>query len=335
MTVSHDRNVPGAEGVNDAGGVGVRGVGGDGPGVEGSSGKHTGVYGHSETGRGVEGYANDNYGVYGQANRFPGVRGTSTGGGRGVEGWSTTNAGLWGHSDQGNGVEGFSDGGNGVGVFGSGRRGVVGHSDTYQGVFGWSRENAGVVGESEHMHAVFGISHGSNSAGVYGTNDRGGFAASFDGRVGVQGDLSVTGDVFLAGADVAEEFDVTGGASAAPGTVVVLDDHGGVAPCTLPYDTRVAGIVSGAGDRVPALVLDRAVPGPAVRSAIALTGKAWCDADAGTTPIRVGDLLTTSGVAGHAMRATDREAAFGAVLGKALTSLDSGRGQVLVLVGLG
>ena len=52
-------------------------------------------------------------------------------------------------------------------------------------------------------------------------------------------------------------------------------------------------------------------------------------------PIQVGDLLTTSARAGHAMRPSDRGASFGAVIGKALTPLAGGTGLVLVLVGWG
>jgi hypothetical protein len=44
--------------------------------------------------------------------------------------------------------------------------------------------------------------------------------------------------------------------------------------------------------------------------------------------------LTTSSTPGHAMAAVDRDAAFGAVIGKALTPLGSSTGLVLVLVGL-
>jgi hypothetical protein len=45
-------------------------------------------------------------------------------------------------------------------------------------------------------------------------------------------------------------------------------------------------------------------------------------------------MLTTSSTPGHAMRATDPGRAFGAVIGKALGSLPSGRGLVPVLVAL-
>jgi hypothetical protein len=57
-------------------------------------------------------------------------------------------------------------------------------------------------------------------------------------------------------------------------------------------------------------------------------------ADAGTGPIEPGDLLTTSDTPGHAMRVVDHDRANGAILGKAMTSLDEGRGLVLVLVSL-
>ena len=47
-----------------------------------------------------------------------------------------------------------------------------------------------------------------------------------------------------------------------------------------------------------------------------------------------GDLLTTSDVPGHAMKVVDSGKAQGAVLGKAMTRLEGGRGLVLVLVSL-
>jgi hypothetical protein len=51
-------------------------------------------------------------------------------------------------------------------------------------------------------------------------------------------------------------------------------------------------------------------------------------------PIEVGDLLTTSSCSGHAMKASDPFRAFGAVIGKALRPLASGRGKIPVLVAL-
>jgi hypothetical protein len=60
----------------------------------------------------------------------------------------------------------------------------------------------------------------------------------------------------------------------------------------------------------------------------------WCRAEADSGPIGIGDLLTTSGTPGHAMRAGDPGRAFGAVIGKALAGLASGRGLIPVLVAL-
>ena len=58
-----------------------------------------------------------------------------------------------------------------------------------------------------------------------------------------------------------------------------------------------------------------------------------CDADA-NGPIEAGDMLTTSDTAGHAMKVTDYGLANGAVIGKAMSSLEAGKGLVLVLVSL-
>ena len=56
--------------------------------------------------------------------------------------------------------------------------------------------------------------------------------------------------------------------------------------------------------------------------------------DAGFGAIHAGDLLTTSPHAGYAMKVTDKAAALGAVIGKALSSLETGTGTVAVMVTL-
>jgi hypothetical protein len=93
-------------------------------------------------------------------------------------------------------------------------------------------------------------------------------------------------------------------------------------------------VLSGAGDCRPGLVLGRGPGEGALRLPIALVGKTFCRADATNAPIRVGDLLTTSAMRGHAMRATDARRAFGATIGKALRPLDGGTGLVPILVAL-
>ena len=67
---------------------------------------------------------------------------------------------------------------------------------------------------------------------------------------------------------------------------------------------------------------------------MALTGRVWVKCDASAGAIHAGDLLTSSSRAGYAMKASDRERAYGATLGKAMSALESGTGLVLVLVNL-
>lgn len=140
------------------------------------------------------------------------------------------------------------------------------------------------------------------------------------------------GDIQLIGGDLAEQFGVVGEVTADPGSVVVLAGDDSVRVSDQPYDRRVAGVVSGAGCYRPGLVLDRQAD--ANRRPLALTGKVWCKIDADCAPVDLGDMLTTSPTPGHAMRAGDPARAFGAVIGKALGSLRSGRALLPVLVAL-
>jgi hypothetical protein len=56
------------------------------------------------------------------------------------------------------------------------------------------------------------------------------------------------------------------------------------------------------------------------------------DADRGA--IKPGDLITTSDTPGHGMKVSDHAQAQGAIIGKAMSPLASGKGLVLVLVSL-
>lgn len=141
------------------------------------------------------------------------------------------------------------------------------------------------------------------------------------------------GDIVLRNADCAEEFDIADDCEALPGAVMVFDETGVLRPCGIPYDRRVAGVVSGAGSHRPGIVLDRR-NSVRKRAPVALVGKVFCQVRAGADRIAPGDLLTTSELAGHAMKATDRDRAFGAVFGKALGRLDGGTGMIPVLVAL-
>jgi hypothetical protein len=146
-------------------------------------------------------------------------------------------------------------------------------------------------------------------------------------------DVEVTGDIRLINADCAEDFNIGTYLSVEPGTVMVLGEEGALFPSRYAYDRRVAGVVSGAGDYKPGIVLDKQHSQPN-RKPIALLGKVYCKVDASRAPIEVGDLLTSSDTAGHAMKAADPLKAFGAVIGKALRPLKEGQGLIPILIAL-
>jgi hypothetical protein len=65
---------------------------------------------------------------------------------------------------------------------------------------------------------------------------------------------------------------------------------------------------------------------------VTLGAFAHCKVDADIAPITAGDLLTTSSTTGHAQKVLDSSKAVGAIIGKALGSLNTGKGKIPVLV---
>lgn len=323
---------PAVSGVNSTKGPGVRGTSVGGSGVVGSvtgpgGPDTTAIWGETPKGRSIVGVVNgDGAGVWGDVRTGRAVVGVARDGGA---------TGVWGEASNGVGVIG-KDNGGGDGVVGEGRRGVVGRSPSFQGVFGWSEQNAGVVGESRRQYGLYGLSWDAAGAGVFAYNENpAGCAARLQGRVEVIGGDVVLkgGDLILGNADCAEDFDIAEDQSAEPGTVMVMTEEGTLRASSGAYDRKVAGVISGAGQYRPGLILDRPEPSPC-RRPIALLGKVFCKVDATEQPVSVGDLLTTADRPGHAMRVDDPARAFGAVLGKALGSLAHGQGLVPVLVAL-
>lgn len=145
--------------------------------------------------------------------------------------------------------------------------------------------------------------------------------------------LTVSGDIFMANADCAEDFDILCEMKVEAGTVMVLGADGSLTECREPYDRKVVGVISGAGRFKPGIVMDKRESANN-RQPVALMGKVFCKVEASFGPIAVGDLLTTSAEPGHAMRAGDPTLAFGAVIGKALEPCPSGRGLIAVLIAL-
>jgi hypothetical protein len=283
---------------------------------------HAGVAGVCDTSNGN--------GVYGRSKQANGVLGVSS---------SEGAAGIAGANDEGsgNGVYGRSARSDGViGITtGDGKAGVAGVCDTGNGngVYGRSKAANGVTGSSDQ------------GAGVHGRGPTGGFfeGGSIAGVHAVslgqgpailaQGDVEVTGDIRLTNADCAEDFDIADADLVEPGTVMVLGEEGALDQSHHAYDKRVAGVISGAGDYKPGIVLDKQQTS-GNRQPIALIGKVYCKVDAQFGAIEVGDLLTTSPTPGHAMKTSDPIKAFGAVIGKALRPLKEGQGLIPILIAL-
>jgi hypothetical protein len=146
------------------------------------------------------------------------------------------------------------------------------------------------------------------------------------------------------GADFAENFDINletvGGeampAKVEPGMVVSIDPSspGKLMLSGTAYDRRVAGIISGAGGVKPGMIMSQEGTLADGKHPVALSGRVYCWVDASNGVIEPGDLLTTSGTPGHAMKVADANKAQGAIIGKAMTGLKEGKGLVLVLVTL-
>jgi hypothetical protein len=149
----------------------------------------------------------------------------------------------------------------------------------------------------------------------------------------VVGNILATGDVRLSGGDCAEEFDIEERQALDPGTVMVIGDEERLRQCREAYDTKVAGVLSGAGDCKPGILLGKQAS-QNKRMPLALSGKVYCKVDAQYGAITTGDLLTTSPTPGCAMKVSDPLRASGAILGKALRPLTEGRGLIPILVAL-
>ncbi len=290
------------------------------------------VYG-AATNMDSHGYLGGAYGAYGNtASVLPDAAGV----------WGTVSSTTPGSSSAGVRGQNFGTGGSGIGVYGSqdgSGYGVYGYTPSGRGVYGRSGDGWGVYGRCDAIdwsgigvygsHAGYGVGvHGvsANGIGVYGRSTNGTYAGWFDGTVNV--------DVLeITGADVAEKFPVS--EEVEPGMVVAIDPKhpGQLCLARGAYNRCVAGVVSGANDLPTGAVLGH-LPGHDDAPPIALSGRVWVYCDATEQSIEPGDLLTTSGTPGHAMKVTDHARAQGAVIGKAMTALESGQDLVLVLVSL-
>lgn len=226
---------------------------------------------------------------------------------------------------------------------------VLGGFPAYQFAIGHTNLNllggGGLGGITSSFFRVFSI---NDSGQAFFSGGKGGFITEM--FVNAVGDPVEQGDVVVLSDVPATHFYGTGNA------IPLMEiDLGKVA-----YDTRVCGIVDTfvSQNDLPSVEPD---PTNAEASAyhplghlggkdpeqpreqvkesqmgrmVTLGAYSFCKVDADIAPIETGDLLTTSPTPGHAQKVTDRAKAVGAIIGKALAPLASGKGKIPVLVTL-
>lgn len=323
---------------SSANGHGIHGVN-SGVSGNGSGSKPTygcGVWGDSDQGYGVCATSNTHNGLFGSSKGDDGVHGETTSqthaGVSGLNNAAFPAVAIAGSSANGHGVHGRNQGGAGSGAVPARGCGVWGESDQGYGIYGASVSSSAVYGKSANGLAgefVGNVTVTGNVAAIdiHSTGTFSGNEIKLSGKV-------TANDVVLAGLDCAEEFDVTAAEQLQPGTVVVFDGNGAVHPSAEPYNKRVAGVISGAGKYRPGLILGGDGQSGEAKALIALMGRVYCQVDASYSPIEIGDMLTTSATTGFAMKASDPARAFGAVIGKAMASVRSGRELIPILVTL-
>jgi hypothetical protein len=281
-----------------------------------------------------------------------GVSGSATGAGVGVFGSSDVNIGVqgsaWSTSAGTFGVSGSVRSPSGVGVEGTGpNTGMEGIATSAAffaaGVFGHATAGSGLT------RGVYGVSESPSGIGVHGIAATGGQFETGSGneiigrgfgttnfRVDATGKGFFDGGTQNFGADFAESMAVAGDHDRYhPGDLLRVDPKSDrrLRLTDKPYSTLVAGIYS---TKPGMLASPHHMDDPTLANEVplAVVGIVPCKVSTENGPIQRGDLLVSSSIPGYAMKGTDRRRMLGAVVGKALEPLASGKGVIEVLVTL-
>ena len=177
---------------------------------------------------------------------------------------------------------------------------------------------------------------------IEATNGVTDFALTKEGNVGI-GTPSPDEKLVVNGRTKTNTLEITGGGDGAeyfqaedliePGTLVSVDveKEESIKVCDYPYSKKVIGVISRAGGINPGITLQQneVLEG---NNLVSLWGRVFVKATTTNGNIKPGDLLTSSSISGHVMKATNKRKRKEAVVGMALTSLEEGDGLVKILI---
>ena len=137
------------------------------------------------------------------------------------------------------------------------------------------------------------------------------------------------------GSDLSEYFDLDA-ESLTPGMLVSIDpeQEGKLIITKKAYDRQVAGVVSGANQIRTGILMGQEGSIADGQYPVALAGRVYVMATDEGGSIKPGDLLTSSPTPGKAMKVKKLKKAHGSIIGKAMTSMDTEEGLVLILINL-
>lgn len=176
----------------------------------------------------------------------------------------------------------------------------------------------------------------TESGGFRAYDSNGNVSVRIRGNVSGDGRVSTDELEIMGGSDLSEYFDIVDEpALIEPGMIVSIQgENGKLAICNEARDRKVVGVVSGANGIETGLLMGQKGSIADGDYPIALTGRTYVYATTQNGAIQPGDFITTSSTPGYGMKVKKHKKAQGAIIGKAMTSLEEGSGMVLVLINL-